>query len=91
MAPDLREDLAAMAHTEDAVLSAAEARARAALICKIAALPPSAVVSKAALQSFRQQHLAMMSYSFSANSAKQNISRGHACGGGSSGAQQPSG
>ena len=43
-------------------MATAEARARAELTAKIAALPPSAVFSKAALKGFRQQHAEMAAY-----------------------------
>ena len=45
-----------------AAMATAEARARAELTAKIAALPPSAVFSKAALKGFRQQHAEMAAY-----------------------------
>jgi hypothetical protein len=53
--------LAGGAPDGDAV-TAAEERARAALIEKIKSMPPKAAFSKAALQAFKQQHVAMMSY-----------------------------
>ena len=64
----LADDLNALAHAlaarepdADAV-AAAEETARASLVARVASLPPSAVVSRNALQAFRRQHVAMMSY-----------------------------
>ena len=43
-------------------LAAAESETRAALISKVAALPPSVAVSPAALAAFKQQHAEMKAY-----------------------------
>ena len=54
-------------------VAAMHAQARASLIAKVAALPPKATFSPSALQAFRGQHVAMMSYVESHKAQQHNL------------------
>ena len=61
----------ARAKPDQAAVADAEAQARAALIAKIAALPPRAIFSSEALRAFRSQHVEMNAYLLAANGPPQ--------------------